>query len=257
MSAQALLKLGAIGAHAKQRSEGFRQRDVKFLIDLFLNWVVAPVERTSLDPLHNTQVLRFLESLLTEGHAKKLTRKGAPTYKLTRSGFLDLVSQLHDDAQKLPPDLFYLVIYFMKSYRTMILDSVEEMGQAKTQLYRIELEERLDTNRILQSRLAGCEKEIAYWSARIEEGKIAASYATDLKREGSSDADIAKLMETNFPYELNFQKPLSELLNEVRPDLQFWEVTTGNIERSRIIWERRCDLLKAERLNLLALKDGK
>ena len=64
--------------------------------------------------------------------------------------------------------------------------------------------------------------------------------------EGKSIEDIAKLVEVKFPYELNYQKPLTELLGEVEADLQLWELTIGNVERSKQIWTIRVQNLETE-----------
>ena len=82
-----------VGAHANASKSGFRQRDVKFLIELFSNWVESSLGTFSI-PVQNTQVSRYLSGLADEGYARRISRKGRPTYRLTRIGLIELISRI-------------------------------------------------------------------------------------------------------------------------------------------------------------------
>lgn len=247
------MNLAAVAAHAKLKGEGFRQKDVRFLLELFSNWIHHPLRRSTLPPLHNTQIQRYLDELLQAGRARRLARKNVPLYRLTRTGVLELLETIRGEAISCSPEAFFFIVYFLRSYRELVLGSVEDLGASAAHAYRTELEAMLDSKSLVKARKKTVDDEITYWRLRIEETDKAASYAKDLVKDGKGIGEIAKLVEARFPYELNFQKPLAELLEEVAPDLQIWELTTGNVERSRSIWRSRIALLEAEQGTLGSL----
>lgn len=55
---------------------------------------------------------------------------------------------------------------------------------------------------------------------------------------------VVKKVEHLFPYELNYQKPLTQLFGETPEDLQKWELTEGNQFRVKLLWTHYLDLLK-------------
>ena len=101
-----------IAAHASVYQDGFRQRDVRFLLQLFLNWVERTLGNSPM-PISNTQVYRYLEDLVKEGYAKANRRATQPVYRLTRVGLLELVNRIVNKREDNLPDQFFFLCYFL------------------------------------------------------------------------------------------------------------------------------------------------
>lgn len=249
-----LFTLASLAAHAKHQGRGFRQKDVKFLIDLFISWIYNPAGRATRPVLHNTQTQRYLNGLVGQGLARVMSPKTTPVYSLTKSGFLELTEELSKEARSAPFEIFLFLIYFIRSYRDQVLSTFDSLNTSSALAFKSEMKTLLDEKSLIQERHRAVSAEIEYWNARIAEAKSVISYVKDLRRETKDSLEIAKAVELRFPYELNFQKPLTELLSEVTPELQLWELTQGNDERIRHLWKQKIKLLTAERDSLETLQ---
>ena len=83
----------AIAAHARFSSRGFRQKDLRFLLELFWNWVESAMVGPSI-AIQNVQIARYLDTLAQEGFAKRLAGGKSPRYRLTRVGLLECLGQI-------------------------------------------------------------------------------------------------------------------------------------------------------------------
>jgi hypothetical protein len=71
---------------------------------------------------------------------------------------------------------------------------------------------------------------------------------------GVSFTEVVREAELKYPYELNSMKPLSELIAEIDPDQQRWELQEGNILRARVMWLPQLSILKEYRRQLQELR---
>jgi hypothetical protein len=94
------------------------------------------------------------------------------------------------------------------------------------------------------------ETELRKLDARINEAHKASNLAVQLFTRGSGLSDVATVIKKEYPYGLNSQKPMRELISEIPPDLQRWELEKGGLCRARHIWEPMRRVLK-ERLGVL------
>ncbi|MCB0340460.1 MAG: hypothetical protein KDD53_12690, partial [Bdellovibrionales bacterium] len=81
-----------LAAHSSGEENGFRQRDIKFYMGLFSNWLETSLPGDMLE-VQQTQILRYLENLVSEGFARKLSRGQLPVYRLTRTGLVEITSR--------------------------------------------------------------------------------------------------------------------------------------------------------------------
>src|SRR5262245_51590688 len=125
-----LFHAAAIAAHARFNKEGFRQKDFRFLIELFSNWLEATLEGSSLE-VENTQIARYLTGLVEEGWAKQ-TGGTRPRYRLTRDGLVEQLSRLVDRQYWWPIEDFFFVYYFLDSYRHRIEGLINGAGPLYT-----------------------------------------------------------------------------------------------------------------------------
>ncbi len=236
----------AIAAHASRPESGFRQRDVSFLIQLFSNWL-EQTPGTSRLKLNNTQVFRYLDELAKEGFAKVSRRGKQPEYQLTRAGLLELVTRIVNRREENLPDQFFFVCYFIQSYKPKIVEIVERQGKLFPPALRLELETLLDVKALREHELKRVDLQIAKLEGRLADCKQSAQLARRLGAEGRSEREIVAKIQEKHPYELNSQKPLSELFAFIPPDYVRWELETGYLYRANVLWQPSLQLLKSYR----------
>lgn len=245
----------AVGAHANSKGVGFRQKEVRFLIELFSGWLRIPYAGSSFS-IQNTQIQRYLNFLVKEGFAKSILRRKTPTYALTRTGLLNLVSAMLEKPYYIPFENCFFAYYFAKSYRPVIESLVQEEGRSFPYALKVELQAMLDPKEIIRRQLDFVEREILKLEDRVISAKQAAALATSMYNQGKTTEQIALEVERNFPYELNYQKSFSELFREIMPHMRKWELETGTLFRRNFIWEPLCQNLKSQRASLLKLAEN-
>ncbi len=225
-----------IAAHANGGEAGFRQRDVRFLIELFSNWVDISLVHGVLE-VKNTQVQRYLETLAADGCAKRQTRAGKqPVYRLTRLGLLELLSRISNRPSGGRPEHFLFLYYFLCNYGPRISELIRAEGRHFPSAMRLEIEALLDYRRLLADEISAVTREIRQLDERIDDAVRAGELATRLFAKGVPITEVVAELEKRYPYELNNRKPLSELIGGVPPDLGRWELTEGNLARPAQMW---------------------
>jgi DNA-binding PadR family transcriptional regulator len=228
---------GVIAAHASSTAPGFRQRDVRFLIELFSNWVETSFEGQVLE-VNNTQVLRYLETLVDEGFARQDSRRSRsrPRYRLTRSGLIELLGRLVPQALHIQPEHFFFLYYFLRNYRPLIERLIESEGKRYPLALRYEVQSLLDIDSLVEQQLRYAELELRRLDERIHDSVRGGKLAEKLFAENRSLAEVAEEIEARYPYELNSQQPLTELIAGVPEDLGAWELSTGALRRVEDLW---------------------
>lgn len=225
-----------IAAHANCGEPGFRQRDVRFLIELFSNWVDISLQDGVLE-VKNTQVQRYLERLVADGAAKRANRSTTqPVYRLTRIGLLDLLSRISSRPSGGRAEHFLFLHYFLCNYGPRIVELIRAEGRHFPTAMRLEIEALLDYRRLLEEEIRAVTKEIRQLDERIDDSVRAGELATRLFAKGVPIEEAVLELQERYPYELNNRKPLSELIGAVPPDLGRWELTSGNFARPAQMW---------------------
>ena len=246
---------GAIAAHASSPEAGFRQRDVRFLIELFTNWVdMAAASETLL--LNNTQIQRYLDALCWEGYARKISREKIPRYRLSRIGLVELLSRLSFRSGPVHPQHFFFLYYFLRNYRGRLIDLIRKEGKQFPSAMRIEIEALLDHERVLKEEMKRADLECKKWEERSREAMKSAQLAGQLFQRGVPIAEAVQKIEKLYPYELNSQKPLSELIASIPEDIAQWELETGNKHRVMQLYNPSKEMLAAYRATLQKLEKG-
>ncbi len=244
-----------LGAHSNLSTDGFRQKDVRFLLGLFLNWMDSTIKNVD-EKIHNTQISRYLDTLLKAGYISKQGRERLPRYRLTRAGLLELVGQLVQVPVHAPLEQFFFMIYFMKTYRARLTELVTAKENRLPRSLQIELESRLDIKELLDQQTRHIKLEISKLEARLQDTKGAAALANQLSKKGAKNEEIIKAVEQLYPYELNSQKSMSDLFREIPASMRSWELNVGNENRANILWTGLRDYLRAylqilEKMNVI------
>ena len=215
-----------IGAHANSGGEGFRHRDVKFLIELFSNWVEVALEGGVLQ-VQNTQVARYIGALVRDGCLRQTSRRRRPAYRLTRLGLIELTSRVVGRTYLGNREQFFFVYYFIRNYGPRIVELVRAEGKLFPAPLRLELDALLDARAFVERERERARRELASLDERIHDGRRSAALVSSYLRNNRTLEEAIAEVERRFPYELNSQKPLSELSSEIPVDLRRWEFETG------------------------------
>jgi hypothetical protein len=225
-----------IASHATEGDQGFRQRDVRFLIELFSNWVESGLGESVLK-VQNTQISRYLSYLVREGYARQISRKGLPRYALTRTGLLEQTSRIVNRNYLADREQFFFLYYFISSYKPLIEELVKKEGQQFPYALKVELDALLDARALLTNELERAQLELKKLKARLTDAKKTASMTQSWIKSGKSLEQVINEAERLYPYELNSTKPLHELMRWIQPAQREWELGEGNNRRVNLLWQ--------------------
>src|SRR5882724_852260 len=127
-----LVTAAVIAAEATGGHDGFRQRDVRFFIELFSNWLESTTGDRAL-ALHNTQVLRHL-GVLTQAKWARRVGRSPPRWHLTAEGLAELLRRLVHRRDLTRLDEFFLVFHFVDAYGARLRAIAEQGGVLASKL---------------------------------------------------------------------------------------------------------------------------
>ncbi len=171
-----------ITAHACYSTEGFRQRDLKFYLDLFLDWMTSPFI-DGLESIHNTQILRFLNYLESEGNIKKSTRQKQPRYKLTRIGLIDSLRLLTEQKHPYHHEELLFICYFIANYSGKITDLIKAEGLEFPPAMQLEITRLLNYQSLVKRQIQKLEKHLETLKNKIIANQKAVLLTEKLIRE--------------------------------------------------------------------------
>ena len=229
-------KLGALAAHTQGEKKGFRQKDVRFFAELFSNWIQLG-GMGAVFYMHNTQILRYLSSLVSDGQAKIISRTKPPVYRLNRAGLFTILSEIVNKSYLTERSECMLVWYFLKSYSSQIKDILTKAGTEFSKAHKLEMEELLNIDEFLKKQIQFTIYEIARLQLRVTAAEEMSKSVEKLLKEGTSVSDCISHVAKNYPYELNSQKSFDELLNNLPEDVMYWELLHGGHLKAQGIFE--------------------
>jgi len=232
---QVIAAAALVGAHANAGAGSFRQRDMKFLFELFLNWAEDGARVKSLI-VRNTQIARWLDEVAREGYARRMERGPQPRYRLTRVGLIEMVGRIAREPYFESAGRFFFAHFFLSTYRERLTELVRAEGAQFPHPLQVELRELLDTTRLCERQIAALEREIERLDARIRDSLSGSALVVKMRREGREPEAIVRAIEDRYPYELNSQKPLSDIAREMTSERLCWELDVGAVRRAELLF---------------------
>ncbi len=252
---QPLVTAAVIAAQATGEERGFRQRDVRFFIELFSNWLESTTGEHTLN-LHNTQVQRHLE-LLTRARWARRVGRTPPRWHLTPEGLVELLRRLVERRNLMRLDELLLVFHFVDAYGPRLRAMAAQGGTLASKLLLVDIDELLDSERLIQRERARLARETERLAVRSEESRATSALARERLRSGAPLSDVIAEVEKRYPYELNSQKPLNELLSALPAPFRKQELTEIAELRGARFWEPLRALLLACDAILAGLSERK
>lgn len=236
------LSAALMAAQATAADQGFRQRDVRFFVELFANWL-SPAPSEPVLVVHNTQILRRLVALQALGWVKRVGRT-PPRFQLRPEGLLGLLRRVSaaDDARGM--DGFFFVHHFLDAYGEKLRSLSQRERYTSAQL-SAELTELTSPERLVQRERARVERAAARLLARVEDARSISQLARAELQKRVPLPQIVAQVEARFPYELNHQRPLRELLDAMPEPWRRQELTDTAERRASSLWLAQRTLLLA------------
>jgi hypothetical protein len=238
-----LVAAAVIAAQATLDASGFRQRDVRFFLELFSNWMQSTTGSWAL-ALHNTQVQRTLDLYTAVGWAARIGKK-PPRYRLTAEGFVELLRRLVQRRNLTRLDEFFLVHHIIDAYGQRLRALVEQRGLYASRALALDVGELLDTDGLIQRERAAVGRELERLALRVEEAQQTGALTRRLLKDKVPLGDIVGAVEQRYPYELNSRKPLTELLGGLPAPWRRDELETMADRRATGLWAPTRELLVA------------
>jgi hypothetical protein len=243
-----------LAAHASFFEEGFRLRDIRFFVELFLNW--SEDVESATHSLQNTQLARFISSLTENGFAKKSSKKSVQLFRLTRLGLLELLNRIIASKNVFHPSTALFRICFIKSYRPRLEALVAREGVHFPHSLGVELASLLDVETLIAHEIARVERALKRAEQRIDDALKTSALTKNRLAAGIPFSAVVREVEDRYPYELNTMKPLEELLASIAPDQRQWELEDGNLIRVETIWKPQRALLQSLLAQLRGMVKG-
>jgi hypothetical protein len=243
-----------IAAQATLGVAGFRQRDVRFFIEVFSNWLESTTHEWVFN-VHNTQVQRSLDLHVSAGWARRSTRK-PPRYRLTPEGLLELLQRLVHRRNLTRLDEFFLVYHILDAYNGRLKALVGQSGLLPSRRIALDVDELLDLHKLVARERALVGRAVEQLSVRADESRQTSELTRTLLRQGRDLPKAIAAVQERFPYALNSRKPLSELLGELPEPWRRAELEDAPWRRARGLWEPTAELLRAYDLILSKLPDA-
>ena len=236
-----------LATHVQFEEKGFRQKDVRFMLELLSSWRWAADERRLRPSLHNTQILRQLTELTGLSWIKPLSRnRRAPRYRMTRAGFVGMLEHLRQTALQSDFSTYWFLSYILQSYREPLLRLIESEGTNLPLPQRLAVEKILDAKSMINQRRQVIRDRLVYWQRRIKENQAVVDLVYRRLKEKVPLEDIVNEIERHHPYEMNLAKPMTTFIAEIPNDLKVWELTEGQMRRSKIVWQAFAKSLELE-----------
>lgn len=237
------LSAALMAAEATASDDGFRRRDVRFFVELFANWI-APAPGEPLVLIHNTQLMRYVDALATMRWATVVGRT-PPRFRLTSEGLLGLLHRVGGElSQARRMDDFLFVHHFLDAYGDKLRALAQRGRYASSQL-AAELAELTSPARLIERERARVQREAARLLARVKDAcDISRLARAQLQKRVPLPVVVAEV-EARFPYELNHQRPLGELLKAMPEPWRREELTSTAERRANSLWLSQHALLLA------------
>lgn len=223
-----------IATWLNREEKGFRQKDVRFYLDLIIDWMES-VPFTKSITIQNTQMMRFLDQLVLK---QWLTKKDQnhPLYFFNNKHFMELIREALTSSDNDPFELFFLQYHLASVYRSSLSEMLFIRGVELSRGQKIDLEHLLNEKILVRNQRERIELEIKKIAARKNEINKMVDFAKTELTKSDDAIDVARKLESKYPYQLQYQKSMSKAFSELHPKLQKLELTLHSEKRMETLW---------------------
>jgi len=210
----------------------FRQKDVRFYLELFMNWMESPL---GFIEIQNTQIQRFLNHLVAEGVLTS-TKGRIPSYQVKNRGFLNLIEMVTTIGKGDTMELFFFQFHIIDIYDELLFRSASKNLLGLPKSLNIELRYLLSKSAMIEKQKNRIREELDKLQSRIDDSLKMEKLANKLFDDGKSVEFVVGQIELSYPYQLHHQRKMSELYRSITPELQKIELTRNTGKRATMLW---------------------
>jgi len=238
-----LIAASTIGCHASSGKGGFRQRDLKRMLQFSGSWAYPEFDEGGV-PVENTQIRRYLDGLVSEGFARRNARGDQPKYSLTRIGLIELVSTMVDRGFFYNKEEFFYLYFIVRDYQYGLKRVIEREGAKLSYATRLELEELFNSKAVVKRQLYYARREVKKSKKRISDQKELAAFVSQSVRNELPFDELVSLVDQRFPYCFNTALPFTQFISNLTQKQIIWELTNGCLKRCEHIWKPALEALE-------------
>lgn len=249
----ALMEVSTLAAYGVSRSGQFRQRDIRYFIDLFSNWIDPTGQNDLLVSIQNTQIARFVEALIADGKAQQVVSSKQKRYVLVIDGLPALVRQVQGRNYIYSPSVTFFLYLFFTDYFAPYVQGRLQSGPKR---YHTILKRLYD----VASPGLFIETQLFHIDARLREFERVFLIQRDTdallaESEGTVPAgELLEDTESAGAFFLHSEKPLKKLLSRGGYDRIEWEATEGRHHRLQLLWQSELSRLQLFRKQLQEIR---
>lgn len=140
---------------------------------------------------------------------------------------------------------FLFIYQFIKVYSFKIEELFGIGTLEVSPSFKIELKHLLKPNVLLEQQKEHVKKEIEKLEWRIDEAHKASEYSKKLFKQETPISEVVEKIQKKFPYDLNYQKSMVDLYQDIPLDMKRFELEEAPIIRATTIWSPLRNLFKS------------
>ena len=229
------IAVAVLTAHQVNLKRGFRQAETRRYLDRWMYWQNLIEDRGPIK-IQNTQISRYLSSLVNEGYATKKAEGKQALYRLTRPGIVEMLTRLVGHPYYERREHFFFVYMMVKAYRQQLVKLVQNEGKYFPQALQAHLNVLLDPEILLEDQINHIKRELSKLDKRLTEQRETLELAEKYFKLGKSHTEVLAELDKRFPVGLNPLRRYSVLDDEGTERQRAWELTRGTASRLGYLW---------------------
>jgi len=223
--------IGLVGVWLNRSEKGFRQKDLRFYIELINDWLDS-TQKNKQSKIQNTQIMRFLESLVLKDW---LIKKIGPVYYFKNKNFMAFLKEVFRVEDEDPFEVFLLQVHSATLYSKIIYQLLNRRGIELSYGEKLDLEALLSAKSLIEIKRSSLLKEIKVLEKRIDEVDQMVQFSKS-KINSMDPMEIAKELERINPYNLQFYQPMAKTFKDLIPEIAKLELTENSRKRINTLW---------------------
>lgn len=179
----------------------------------------------------------YMDLLIENGFAKRLSRKAPLRYRLTDAGIVELPRRIIKRSYHCQPDEFFFAYSYLENYAPRTIRMMKAKGSYFQFEVLLEVEALLDFDAFIDRQLEISYRELKTLQERIDLLEETQRLMKPLLKKKISDEEILQEVEDQLPLSLHSMLPLSTFYEEWTPKQIVWELSYGTANRREQMWE--------------------
>ncbi len=223
--------LGLLGAWLNRNELGFRQKDVRFYIELINDWLASGSDFKNIK-IQNTQVMRFLDNL----HSRDwLVKQNGPVYFFKNKHFILLMKEAFSIDHEGSLEIFLLQFHLASVYRDTINNLLFRRGVELSHGEKIDLDILLSPKIMAQKKSEFLRIQIKSIESRISEVKEMVHFSK-VQLKDKKPLEVVYELEKINPYKLQYYQSMGQTFKDLIPEIVERELTEHSSNRIATLW---------------------